>query len=109
MWIRIRIHIVKSAGSGAAKNECGSTALGKISHDLGAGKETCTKLSFSVVGETGTLDCVAPDEQTFNYWLDGINTLLRYRTCHSNLVNPGPVGPETFFRNRTYLLRIRSR
>ena len=34
------------------------------------------KTAFSVVCENGSLDCVAPDEETFNYWLDGINTLL---------------------------------
>jgi len=35
------------------------------------------KLAFSLVGENTSLDLVAPDEQTHNYWVDGINTLLR--------------------------------
>ena len=34
-------------------------------------------LAFSLVGENTSLDLVAPDEQTHNYWVDGINTLLR--------------------------------
>jgi len=35
------------------------------------------RLAFSLVGENTSLDLVAPDEQTHNYWVDGINTLLR--------------------------------
>jgi len=35
------------------------------------------KLAFSLEGENTSLDLVAPDEQTHNYWVDGINTLLR--------------------------------
>jgi len=41
------------------------------------------KTAFSVLSEsssggctTVSLDCVAPDEQTFNYWTDGLATLL---------------------------------
>jgi len=34
------------------------------------------KTAFSVLGENGSLDCVAADELTFNYWIDGFNTLL---------------------------------
>lgn len=40
-------------------------------------------LAFSLIAENGTLDCVAPDEMTFNYWVDGVNTLLR-RDMNSN-------------------------
>jgi len=36
-----------------------------------------SKLAFSLIGENTSLDLVAPDEQTHNYWIDGINTLLR--------------------------------
>ena len=36
-----------------------------------------SKLAFSLLGDNSSLlDLVAPDEQTFNYWVDGINTLL---------------------------------
>ena len=36
-----------------------------------------SKLAFSLVGDNNSLlDLVAPDEQTFNYWVDGVNTLL---------------------------------
>jgi len=35
------------------------------------------KTAFSVVlNEQGSLDCVAPDDQTYDYWVDGIRTLL---------------------------------
>lgn len=33
------------------------------------------KLAFSLVGENTSLDLVAPDQQTFNYWVDGIRCL----------------------------------
>ena len=37
-----------------------------------------SKFAFSLVGENDSLlDLVAPDQQSFNYWVDGINTLLR--------------------------------
>ncbi len=39
-----------------------------------------------------SLDCVAPDEQTFNYWLDGINTLLRW-VQYLYSVHPPPLPP----------------
>ena len=36
------------------------------------------RFAFSLVGENDNLlDLVAPDTQSFNYWVDGINTLLR--------------------------------
>jgi len=36
-----------------------------------------SKLALSLMGDnTSLLDLVAPDEQTFNYWVDGIDTLL---------------------------------
>ena len=42
-------------------------------------KEQFTKLAFSLVGENNDplLDLVAPDEKTYNYWVDGIHTLMR--------------------------------
>ena len=40
-------------------------------------QEKLKDLSFSLIGETSSLDCVAPDESTFNYWVDDVNTLLR--------------------------------
>jgi len=39
-------------------------------------REEKQKTSFSLISESGTLDCIAPDLQTFHYWVDGINTLL---------------------------------
>ena len=35
-----------------------------------------SRTAFSILAENGSLDCIAQDEQTFNYWQDGINTLL---------------------------------
>jgi len=36
------------------------------------------RFAFSLVGENDSLlNLVAPDQQSFNYWVDGINTLLR--------------------------------
>lgn len=35
------------------------------------------KSAFSLVGEDTSLDLVAPDQQTFNYWTDGIKCLKR--------------------------------
>jgi len=40
-------------------------------------QDKLAKLAFSLIGENTSLDLVAPDEQTHNYWVDGINTLLR--------------------------------
>jgi len=40
-------------------------------------QQQVVKLAFSLEGENTSLDLVAPDEQTHNYWVDGINTLLR--------------------------------
>ena len=42
-------------------------------------KEQYTKFAFSLVGENhdSLLDLVAPDEKTYNYWVDGIHTLMR--------------------------------
>ena len=40
-------------------------------------KDQYARLAFSLVGENvSLLDLVAPDEQTHNYWVDGMNTLL---------------------------------
>ncbi|EAA15037.3 engulfment and cell motility protein 1 [Anopheles merus] len=42
-------------------------------------KKASTPLGFSLVPESSeqpTLDFIAPDEATFNYWTDGINALL---------------------------------
>jgi len=39
-------------------------------------REEIQKTAFCLISEGGDLDCVAPDLQTFHYWLDGINTLL---------------------------------
>ncbi|XP_023334300.1 engulfment and cell motility protein 1 [Eurytemora carolleeae] len=38
-----------------------------------------SRTAFSILAENGSLDCIAQDEQTFNYWQDGINTLLGKR------------------------------
>ena len=41
-------------------------------------KDHHSKLAFSLFGENDSLlDLVAPDQQSFNYWVDGIKTLLR--------------------------------
>lgn len=40
-------------------------------------KEATARLAFSLLGENTSLDLVAPDEQTFNYWVDGINNLIQ--------------------------------
>ena len=40
-------------------------------------QDKLARLAFSLIGENTSLDLVAPDEQTHNYWVDGINTLLR--------------------------------
>lgn len=42
-------------------------------------KKSTYQLAFSLVLESddsGTLDVVAPDTITYDYWVDGINTLL---------------------------------
>jgi len=40
-------------------------------------KDQYSKLALSLMGDNASLlDLVAPDEQTFNYWRDGLNTLL---------------------------------
>ena len=37
-------------------------------------KDQYSKLALSLMGDnTSLLDLVAPDDQTFNYWLDGLN------------------------------------
>ncbi|XP_071549346.1 engulfment and cell motility protein 1 isoform X2 [Panulirus ornatus] len=49
------------------------------------GKKNTYHLAFSLilesnnVNENNSLDFVAPDEMVFNYWLDGVNALLRQR------------------------------
>ncbi|KAL3275269.1 hypothetical protein HHI36_020038 [Cryptolaemus montrouzieri] len=46
------------------------------------GRKACHQLAFSLALEgvdLQSLDCVAPDEMTFAYWTDGINTLLGNR------------------------------
>lgn len=43
------------------------------------GKKATSQYAFSLIldsNEAGSLDFVAPDQQTFDYWIDGINTLL---------------------------------
>jgi len=38
-----------------------------------------SQYAFSLIldsNEVGSLDFVAPDQQTFDYWIDGINALL---------------------------------
>jgi hypothetical protein len=37
-----------------------------------------TELAFSIIldGEPHSLDFIAPDQQAFDYWTDGINCLL---------------------------------
>ena len=42
-------------------------------------KRNAAHLAFSLIleREPPSLDFVAPDEQTYNYWLDGVNALLR--------------------------------
>ena len=41
-------------------------------------KEQYTKLALSLIGDNvSLLDLVAPDEQAHNYWVDGLNSLLR--------------------------------
>ncbi|KAK9882348.1 hypothetical protein WA026_020870 [Henosepilachna vigintioctopunctata] len=56
------------------------------------GRKACHQLAFSLALEgvdLQSLDCVAPDELTFAYWTDGINTLLgnrmRSRECEKDL------------------------
>ena len=43
-------------------------------------KKSTFQLAFSLLHESspegGSLDVVAPDEKTFEYWTDGINALL---------------------------------
>ncbi|XP_045608928.1 engulfment and cell motility protein 1 isoform X2 [Procambarus clarkii] len=49
------------------------------------GKKNAYQLAFSLilesnnVNETNSVDFVAPDEMVFNYWVDGVNALLRQR------------------------------
>nr|CAG4636831.1 EOG090X02BW [Ceriodaphnia reticulata]SVE72809.1 EOG090X02BW [Ceriodaphnia reticulata] len=43
------------------------------------GKKTTSQFPFSLMldsNDVGSLDFVAPDQQTFDYWVDGINALL---------------------------------
>nr|CAG4638298.1 EOG090X02BW [Cyclestheria hislopi] len=43
------------------------------------GKKPTSQFPFSLIldsNDTGSLDFAAPDEQTFDYWVDGINALL---------------------------------
>nr|SVE74057.1 EOG090X02BW [Daphnia barbata] len=43
------------------------------------GKKTTSQYPFSLMldsNDVGSLDFVAPDQQTFDYWVDGINALL---------------------------------
>nr|CAG4649148.1 EOG090X02BW [Scapholeberis mucronata]SVE93490.1 EOG090X02BW [Scapholeberis mucronata] len=43
------------------------------------GKKTSSQYPFSLLldsNDAGSLDFVAPDQQTFDYWVDGINALL---------------------------------
>nr|CAG4646089.1 EOG090X02BW [Macrothrix elegans] len=43
------------------------------------GKKATTHFAFSLIldaNDMGSLDFVAPDQQTFDYWIDGINALL---------------------------------
>ncbi|XP_050701797.1 engulfment and cell motility protein 2-like [Eriocheir sinensis] len=49
-----------------------------------AGKKNPSTLAFSVLkdsagSEPTSVDFVAPDETTYNYWVDGLNALLRQR------------------------------
>lgn len=44
-----------------------------------SGRKTTHQLAFSLLldsVEVASLDFVAPDEQVFDYWTDGINALL---------------------------------
>lgn len=49
------------------------------------GKKSSSQLAFSLilesnnVNETNSLDFVAPEETIYNYWIDGVNALLRQR------------------------------
>jgi len=39
-------------------------------------KESSAKQAFSIISDNFSLDLIAPDEQTMNYWVDGFNSLM---------------------------------
>ncbi|KAI5642726.1 ELMO/CED-12 family domain-containing protein [Phthorimaea operculella] len=54
------------------------------------GKRLNTHLSFSLIlksAEVPSLDFVAPDEQIFDYWTDGINALLKEKMTSKSFEN----------------------
>ena len=69
---------------GVVRNQCGlvqRTCLGGMLTDLlfFRGRKTTHHVAFSLTLDSvdqSSLDFVAPDEEVFDYWTDGINALL---------------------------------
>ncbi|XP_049868294.1 engulfment and cell motility protein 1 [Pectinophora gossypiella] len=54
------------------------------------GRKINAHLAFSLIlksNEVTSLDFVAPDEQVFDYWTDGINALLKEKMCSNSFNN----------------------